>query len=327
MKRIVFVTCIGSLALALTALGAPKGKSASRSAGENAGRSAHVMSARGGGLRVSPNAGHASVSRNFAARHSSGAVVRSNVGSNRMESARVRSARAADRSSRSRAVARSRASNNRARAVARENARTNQAARARNAQSVARANAREQSARVRNEQMAQSTRAAARNNLAGNRHRNLRFANNVLHNRAQNARITNSWRSNRFNNPRYAAFYNYNRQWHDRNWWHNNYSNMVFVLGGWWHWNAGYWYPAWGYDPYGWYAYDGPIYTGYANLTPDQVIMNVQVALRDQGYYAGATDGVMGPETRAALAAYQADSGLAVTSTIDNPTLSNLGVA
>jgi hypothetical protein len=60
----------------------------------------------------------------------------------------------------------------------------------------------------------------------------------------------------------------------------------VFVLGGWWYWNTGYWYPAWGYDPYVWYPYDGPIYTGYANLTPDQVVVNVQIALRDQGYYA-----------------------------------------
>jgi hypothetical protein len=175
--------------------------------------------------------------------------------------------------------------------------------------------------------MAQSTRAAARNNLRGNRQKNLTFANNVLANRSQNVRITNNWRANRFNNPKYAAFYNYHRQWHDRGWWHNHYSHIVFVLGGWWYWNAGYWYPAWGYDPYAWYAYDGPIYTGYATLTPDQVIMNVQLALRDQGYYAGATDGIMGPETRAALAAYQADHGLAVTSSIDSPTLVDLGVA
>ena len=54
--------------------------------------------------------------------------------------------------------------------------------------------------------------------------------------------------------------------------------------------------------------------------------MNVQVALRDQGYYAGASNGIMGPETRAALAAYQGDNGLTVTSTIDSPTLANLGV-
>jgi hypothetical protein len=97
------------------------------------------------------------------------------------------------------------------------------------------------------------------------------------------------------------------------------------VLGGWWYWNTGYWYPAWGYDPYAWYPYDGPIYTGYANLTPDQVVVNVQVALRDQGYYAGAVDGAMGPQTRAALAAFQSDNGLAVTSAVDSTNLANVG--
>jgi hypothetical protein len=149
----------------------------------------------------------------------------------------------------------------------------------------------------------------------------------VLHNRAGNVRVTNNWRSARFNNSRYAAFHNYNRTWHDRGWWRDHHSRIVFVLGGWWYWNAGYWYPAWGYDPYVWYPYDGPIYTGYANLTPDQVVVNVQVALRDQGYYAGAIDGDMGPQTRAALAAFQADNGLAVTSAVDQPTLQTLGVA
>ena len=101
----------------------------------------------------------------------------------------------------------------------------------------------------------------------------------------------------------------------------------MFVLGGWWYWNSGYWYPAWGYDPYGWYSYDGPIYTGYANVWPDRVLVNVQVALRDQGYYAGPVDGDMGPQTRAALAAFQSDNGLAVTSAVDQPTLQTLGLS
>ena len=44
MKRIVLLTCIGSLALALTTWGAPRGKEGHRSArGEDA-RSAHVVS-------------------------------------------------------------------------------------------------------------------------------------------------------------------------------------------------------------------------------------------------------------------------------------------
>ena len=81
-----------------------------------------------------------------------------------------------------------------------------------------------------------------------------------------------------------------------------------------------------GYDPYAYYPYDGPIY-GYGNLTPDRVIVNVQVALQEQGYYAGPIDGDLGPQTRAALAAYQADRGLAVTSAVDRPTLQTLGLA
>ncbi|HWH91903.1 MAG TPA: peptidoglycan-binding domain-containing protein, partial [Candidatus Binatia bacterium] len=184
-----------------------------------------------------------------------------------------------------------------------------------------------QATQARNTRVAKATRNAARRNLGANRQRNLTLARNVLHNRAGNVRVTNNWRHASFNNSRYAAFHNYNRTWHDRGWWRGHHSHIVFVLGGWWYWNTGYWYPAWGYDPYASYPYDGPIYTGYANLTPDQVVVNVQVALRDQGYYAGAVDGAMGPQTRAALAAFQSDNGLAVTSAVDQPTLQMLGVA
>jgi hypothetical protein len=49
MKRIVFLTCIGSLALALTALGATRSKTASGSARGGGARSAHVVSAKAGG--------------------------------------------------------------------------------------------------------------------------------------------------------------------------------------------------------------------------------------------------------------------------------------
>jgi peptidoglycan hydrolase-like protein with peptidoglycan-binding domain len=81
-----------------------------------------------------------------------------------------------------------------------------------------------------------------------------------------------------------------------------------------------------GYDPYAYYWYDGPIY-GYADLTPNQVIVNVQVQLQNDGYYAGPIDGILGPQTREALAAFQADSGLAVTSAVDRPTIQALGLA
>jgi putative peptidoglycan binding protein len=90
--------------------------------------------------------------------------------------------------------------------------------------------------------------------------------------------------------------------------------------------NPGYWYPAWGYSPHAYYAWDGPIYA-YNNLPPDQVIANVQASLQQQGYYHGDVDGLIGPLTRGAIADYQRDHSLYVTSAIDEPTLQSLGMA
>src|SRR6266480_766394 len=123
----------------------------------------------------------------------------------------------------------------------------------------------------------------------------------------------------------YTVFRNYSSQWHERNWWRNHYNRVVFVYGGWYAWNAGYWYPAWGYDSNAYYAYDRPIY-GYNDLPPDQVIANVQAALQQQGYYQSDVDGLLGPLTRGAIAAYQRDHGLYITSAIDRPTLESLGM-
>src|SRR6266568_3353453 len=123
----------------------------------------------------------------------------------------------------------------------------------------------------------------------------------------------------------YTIFRNYSSQWHERNWWRNHYNRVVFVYGGWYAWNAGYWIPAWGYDSNAYYAYDGPIY-GYNDLPPDQVIANVQAALQQQGYYQSDVDGLLGPLTRGAIAAYQRDHGLYITSAIDRPTLESLGM-
>ena len=59
---------------------------------------------------------------------------------------------------------------------------------------------------------------------------------------------------------------------HDRDWWHRRCRTIILISGGFWAWDAGWWYPAWGYDPsYSNYAYDGPVY-GYDGLPPDQVI-------------------------------------------------------
>jgi hypothetical protein len=132
--------------------------------------------------------------------------------------------------------------------------------------------------------------------------------------------------SQNWQGQKYAVFRNYKSQWHDRNWWNNHYrNNFVFVFGAPYYWNSGYWFPAWGYNPSAYYAWDGPIYA-HNRMPPDQVIANVQAALQQQGYYRGEVDGLIGPLTRGAIADYQRDHGLYTTSTIDQPTLQSLGI-
>jgi hypothetical protein len=132
--------------------------------------------------------------------------------------------------------------------------------------------------------------------------------------------------SQNWQGQRYAVFRNYKSEWHDQGWWRGHYgNNLTFVFGAPYYWNAGYWFPAWGYNPSAYYAWDGPIYA-YNRLPPDQVIANVQSALQQQGYYRGDVDGLIGPLTRGAIADYQRDHGLYTTSTIDQPTLQALGM-
>jgi hypothetical protein len=132
--------------------------------------------------------------------------------------------------------------------------------------------------------------------------------------------------SQNWQGQKYAVFRNYQAEWHDQNWWRGHYgNNIVFVFGAPYFWNAGYWFPAWGYNPNAYYAWDGPIY-GYNRMPPDQVVANVQATLQQQGYYRGEVDGLIGPLTRGAIADYQRDHGLYMTSTIDQPTLQSLGI-
>lgn len=172
----------------------------------------------------------------------------------------------------------------------------------------------------------------AQTNVRGDRNRNFNANGKFGANHDRNLRVNrthnvvvNNWHGQRFGGHQYSAFRNYNRQWHHRNWWRGHHSRIVFVFGGAYYWNSGYWYPAWGYDPGYSYVYDGPIY-GYNNLSPDQVVINVQARLQADGYYDGAVDGLLGPETRQAIADYQADNGLAVTAAVDEPTLETLGL-
>jgi Putative peptidoglycan binding domain len=116
------------------------------------------------------------------------------------------------------------------------------------------------------------------------------------------------------------------RKHHDHDWWRHHCDAIVFVGGGFWGWYDGWWYPAWGYDPYySYYDYNSPIY-GYDALRPDEVIANVQTALQQLGYYAYAVDGVLGSATEAAIANYQRDNGLPVTGAIDPAIVRSLGL-
>jgi hypothetical protein len=115
------------------------------------------------------------------------------------------------------------------------------------------------------------------------------------------------------------------RQSHDCNWWRNHCTTIILIGGGFYAWDLGYWYPAWGYDNYySNYAYDGPIY-GYDGLPPDQIIANVQYALQQLGYFSEAVDGVLGGVTRSAIEDYQVENNLPVTGAIDRPLLISLG--
>jgi len=140
----------------------------------------------------------------------------------------------------------------------------------------------------------------------------------------QNRRIEGS---EHWQGQQYEAFRSYHPEWHDQGWYHSHYPTVTLIAGGYYFFNNGYWFPAWGYSPSEqYYAYDGPIYVGHHAEPPDKVIADVQAVLQDMGYYTGEVDGLLGPLTREALTAYQTDNGLATTAAIDQPTLDSLGM-
>jgi Putative peptidoglycan binding domain len=351
MKSILYSTCIGTLALALTAGGAQAAtdKNKRQERAKPPQRSATVQAARPANTGSSM-AAHRNVSaaqnrqRSYTAPRTSSAVNRSaRTAPARQTTVReqnvARNNRAVRPASRQTATARERnVAVNRTRNVdtRRPTSAPSATTRERNVTVNRTRNIdvnRERNVAVNRERNADVNRFRNanefrnRNSVAINRNRNLTVnrTQNTAFYRGGNVRVTNNWRGEAFRGQRYAAFRNYNRQWHDRGWWRSHYTRIVFVNSGWWYWNAGYWFPAWGYAPSVSYAYDGPVY-GYNGLSPDQVTVNVQEQLAAAGYYDGPIDGMLGPMTREAIAAYQADNGLAITSAIDEPTLATLGL-
>ena len=90
---------------------------------------------------------------------------------------------------------------------------------------------------------------------------------------------------------------------------------------------------SWGSSPYsyyGGYPYSG--YNNYSYYTPTygynaSMVAAVQRRLGQLGYYHGVVDGVIGPQTRGAIAAFESRNGLAVDGTISRPLLDTLGLA
>ncbi|MGC2627558.1 MAG: peptidoglycan-binding protein [Candidatus Udaeobacter sp.] len=321
MKTILYSLCIGSLALALTAGGAQAAKDKRPERAKPQERTAKGQPAR-----------PASTGRTMAVHHTV-----STAQTRQLSNAKPRNSSAVNRAAR---PASATSATVRERNLARNEKtreRNSQALRARRDVAVnqtrnfeANRNRNVAVNRTRNadvNRVRNANELRVRNNVAINRNRNFAVnrTGNASYYRGGNVRVTNNWRGEAFRGQRYAAFRNYNRQWHDRNWWRSHYNRIVFVNNSWYYWNAGYWFPAWGYAPSVSYVYDGPIYA-YNGLSPDQVTVNVQEQLARAGYYDGQIDGVLGPMTREAIAAYQADNGLSVTSAIDQPTLATLGL-
>ena len=91
---------------------------------------------------------------------------------------------------------------------------------------------------------------------------------------------------------------------------------------------------SWGYDPYSYWG--GYPYGGYNNYysyyTPTygynaSLVVAVQRRLGQFGYYHGAVDGVVGPRTRGAIAAFESRNGLVVDGRISRPLLDTLGLS
>src|SRR5438552_10065384 len=63
-----------------------------------------------------------------------------------------------------------------------------------------------------------------------------------------------------------------------------------------------------------------------AGARADQVIQNVQQALKDQGFYYGEVTGEKNADTAAAIRRYQIRNGLQITGEVNDEMLKSLGV-
>ena len=105
--------------------------------------------------------------------------------------------------------------------------------------------------------------------------------------------------------------------------WHNR-GRVVFVGG--FGYPFGYpWYDPY-YYPYGYYDYYRPtVYQG-TPANDDGMVVQVQQRLARGGFYHGSIDGVMGPETRRAIRAYERSHNLRVDGALDDRLLDSMDI-
>lgn len=73
-------------------------------------------------------------------------------------------------------------------------------------------------------------------------------------------------------------------------------------------------------------GYDYPTTYAYRDVSTGSLAASVQARLAREGYDPGPIDGVIGPQTRDAIAAFQSDHGLPVTGRIDHSLVNALGL-
>lgn len=76
----------------------------------------------------------------------------------------------------------------------------------------------------------------------------------------------------------------------------------------------------------GWSVLARPYYVTYPMYASCPVEVSVQVELQRKGYYDGAIDGQLGPQTQKAIAKYQSQNGLPANGQINEALLKSLGI-
>lgn len=119
--------------------------------------------------------------------------------------------------------------------------------------------------------------------------------------------------------------------WSGSNHHHHHHGSVVFIGDFGYPFGYPYWYD--GFYPYGYgygygYGYDNYDPAGYGNTGAydGSLVAQVQTRLARAGLYRGAIDGVIGPETRRAIRAFQRSNGLRADGTISRPLIATMGL-